>query len=91
MCYLVYPSPAPPHLRLLTCTCSSPAPNPLICPSSPPHPRTDQQPVTEASYANIPIVAFCNVDSPTKFIDVAVPCNNKSPNSIGLMWWFLAR
>merc|ERR1719491_2394591 len=54
-------------------------------------PRTDQQPVTEASYANIPIVAFCNVDSPTKFIDVAVPCNNKSPNSIGLMWWFLAR
>ena len=24
------------------------------------------QPVTEASYANIPIVAFCNIDSPTK-------------------------
>jgi len=54
-------------------------------------PRADHQPVTEASYANIPIVAFCNVDSPTKFIDIAVPCNNKSPVSIGLMWWFLAR
>merc|ERR1711862_629502 len=54
-------------------------------------PRADHQPVTEASYANIPIVAFCNVDSPTKFIDVAVPCNNKSAPSIGLMWWFLAR
>jgi len=54
-------------------------------------PRSDHQPVTEASYANIPIVAFCNVDSPTKFIDIAVPCNNKSPQSIGLMWWFLAR
>merc|ERR1712115_424308 len=54
-------------------------------------PRADHQPVTEASYANIPIVAFCNVDSPTKFIDVAVPCNNKSPPSIGLMWWFLTR
>merc|ERR1712080_713316 len=39
----------------------------------------------------IPIVAFCNVDSPTKFIDIAVPCNNKSAHSIGLMWWFLAR
>ncbi len=24
------------------------------------------QPVTEASYANIPIVAYCNIDSPTK-------------------------
>merc|ERR1712165_637504 len=52
-------------------------------------PRSDHQPVTEASYANIPIVAFTNVDSPTKFIDIAVPCNNKSPQSIGLMWWFL--
>jgi len=54
-------------------------------------PRSDHQPVTEASYANIPIVAFCNVDSPTKFIDIVVPCNNKSAPSIGLMWWFLAR
>jgi len=54
-------------------------------------PRADHQPVTESSYANIPVIAFCNVDSPTKFIDMVVPCNNKSPNSIGLMWWFLAR
>merc|ERR1711936_81463 len=54
-------------------------------------PRADHRPVTESSYANIPIVAFTNVDSPTKFIDITVPCNNKSPQSIGLMWWFLAR
>merc|ERR1712128_56015 len=38
-----------------------------------------------------PVMGFCNVDSPTKFIDIAVPCNNKSPQSLGLMWWFLAR
>jgi len=54
-------------------------------------PRTDHQPVTEASYANIPIISFANIDSPTKFVDVAIPCNNKSAHSIGLMWWFLAR
>merc|ERR1712083_1025129 len=54
-------------------------------------PRADHQPVTEASYANVPVIAFANVDSPTRFIDMAIPCNNKSGNSIGLMWWFLAR
>ncbi len=54
-------------------------------------PRADHQPVTEGSYANIPIIAFANVDSPTKHIDIAIPCNNKGVHAIGLMWWFLAR
>ena len=54
-------------------------------------PRTDAQAIREASYVNIPVVALCDTDSPTEYVDVAIPTNNKGRHAIGLIWWMLAR
>lgn len=54
-------------------------------------PFVDSQPVREASYVNVPVIAFTNCDSPLDYVDVAIPCNNQGRHAVALMWWLLAR
>lgn len=54
-------------------------------------PRTDAQAIKEASYVNIPVIALCDTDSSTEYVDVAIPTNNKGRHAIGTIWWLLAR
>lgn len=54
-------------------------------------PLGDQQALREAVNVGIPVVAFCDTNNELKFIDYAIPTNNKGRRSLALVYWLLTR
>jgi small subunit ribosomal protein SAe len=54
-------------------------------------PRIDHMSVLESAYVNIPVIGFCDTDSPIRNIDLVIPCNNRGPKAVGMLYWMLTR
>lgn len=54
-------------------------------------PRGEKQAISEAAKVGIPIVALCDTDNETKYLDFVVPVNNKGRKSLALVFYILTR
>ncbi|MBI5224238.1 30S ribosomal protein S2 [Candidatus Micrarchaeota archaeon] len=54
-------------------------------------PNADRQAVKEAYDINVPVIALCDTNNQTKFVDVVIPTNNKGRKAITMVIWLLSR
>src|SRR3989338_1468413 len=51
----------------------------------------DRNAVLDANKIGVPVIALCDTNNQSNYIDLVVPCNNKGKKSLGLFFWILAR
>ena len=54
-------------------------------------PAADRQALNEALNLGIPIVALCDSNNESRYVDLVVPTNNKGRRSLACIYWLLAR
>jgi len=55
------------------------------------NPEEDAQAIQEAHDTNIPVVAIADSENEIEDIDYIIPANNKAENSLGLVYYLIAR
>ena len=54
-------------------------------------PYPDKNVVRDANKMSIPVIALCDTNNESNYIDLVVPCNNKGKKSLGLYLYILAK
>ena len=51
----------------------------------------DRNAVIDSVKVGIPVIALCDTNNQTNFLDFVVPCNNKGKKSLGLLFYILSK
>ena len=54
-------------------------------------PWPDKNAIMDAVRVGIPVIALCDTNNESNFIDLVVPCNNKGKKSLALFFWIIAK
>lgn len=54
-------------------------------------PKGEHEAVAESAKNGVPVIALCDTDNDTKFIDLVIPINNKGKRSLALIFFILSR
>ena len=54
-------------------------------------PQVDEQSITEATNAGIPVIGIANTDNITSKLDLIIPANNRGRKALATSYWLLAR
>jgi len=54
-------------------------------------PWPDKNAIRDAVKVGMPVIALCDTNNESNYVDVVVPCNNKGKKSLGLFFWILTK